>query len=198
MGQSESKSKIKGSFTFAYLNSNNNSSTSITKKQKNYDGYYNYNQDSLLNHPELYGLRSQYQFLPLLQSPSLPSTSMTSLDSTVTVTYRKPHERPDSGYMSPSYDGSMQLANDLEYIDNTYYTSLASECFSPAESVGDTINSEINIGTYESGGGHVISFADVMLASPDKTLHEVYLSYRSIYRLSPNIAMLTMIRKLDL
>ncbi|KAG2205882.1 hypothetical protein INT46_006915 [Mucor plumbeus] len=123
---------------------------------------------------------------------------MTSLDSTVTVTYRKPHERPDSGYMSPSYDGSMQLANDLEYIDNTYYTSLASECFSLAESVGNTINSEINIGTYESGGGHVISFADIMLASPDKTLHEVYLSYRSIYRLSPNIAMLTMIRKLDL
>lgn len=195
MGQTESK--IKGSFTFAYLNNNNNSSTLITKKQKD-DGYYYYNQDALLAHPELYGLRSQYQFLPLLPSSSLPSTSMTSLDSTVTVTNRKSHERPDSGYMSPSYDESMQLANDLDYIDSTYYTSLASKCSSSADDGDDIINSEIDIGTYESGGGHVISFTDVMLASPDKTLHEVYLSCRSIYRLSPNIAMLTMIRKLDL
>ncbi|CAO0797233.1 unnamed protein product [Mucor circinelloides] len=198
MGQTESK--IKGSFTFAYLNHHSNIGA-VTKAHK--DNEYEYfDQDILLTHPELYGLRSQYPFSPLLQLPSasLPSTSMTSLDSTVTMTNRKFHERPDSGYMSPSHDESMQLANDLDYIDTTYYPSMASEYCSSTDdgTLYKCIGEQTEAPAHQGGGGHVISFTDVMLSSPDKTLHEVYLPCRSIYKLSPNMAMLTMIRKLDL
>ncbi|GAN09927.1 leucine-rich repeat-containing protein 58-like [Mucor ambiguus] len=201
MGQTESK--IKGSFTFAYLHHHSHIGTVAKTRKGDEDDYEYFDQDILLTHPELYGLRSQYPFSPLLQSPaaaSLPSTSMTSLDSTVTITNRKFHERPDSGYMSPSYDESMQLANDLEYIDSTYYSSMTSEyCYSstdddtPYKYVGESTEASAH-----QGGRHVISFTDVMLSSPDKTLQEVYLPCRSIYKLSPNMAMLTMIRKLDL
>ncbi|CEP12260.1 hypothetical protein [Parasitella parasitica] len=114
------------------------------------------------------------------------------------VTSKKFHDRPDSGYMSPSYDESMQLANDLDYIDSTYYPLTASESYLLADEEDATTYKCCTEAAAATGSHHVLSFTDVMLASPDKTLHEVYLPGRSIYRLSPNMAMLTMIRKLDL
>ncbi|KAI8646697.1 hypothetical protein BD408DRAFT_409603 [Parasitella parasitica] len=198
MGQSESK--VKGSYTFAYLDDHSIATTTIIKKRK--DKSYNYTQDALLSHPELYALRSQYSFLPPSLSSSLPSTSSSSVTSLdCAMTSKKFPERPDSGYMSPSYDESMQLANDLDYIDSTYYPFTASEsCLLADEEYTTTYKSCTEAAAKEEANRahHILSFTDVMLASPDKTLHEVYLPGRSIYRLSPNMAMLTMIRKLDL
>jgi hypothetical protein len=98
----------------------------------------------------------------------------------------KIRERPDSGYISPVCDENMHIVNDLAYIDTTYYP------------LTNTSTESVDDDRQDITRGAQISFTDVMLASPDKTLREVYLSLRSIHSLSPNIGMLTMIRKLDL
>lgn len=128
--------------------------------------------DPILTRPELYGLDS--------------TSSISFLKNSTDVKYEK---RPDSGYMSP--DESIEeekLAQDLTYVDLAYYPS---RYHSNQQQTFET-NNEVD--EY----GMEVSFTDVMFASPDKTLSEVYLSCRAIQKLSPNIGMLTMIRKLDL
>lgn len=102
---------------------------------------------------------------------SAESSSLSSLDSAMSL-------GTDS-----SYD---ELAKDLAYVDHTYY---------PARKRSST--TDINI-TTNNKSHFELSMTDVVLASPDRTLTEVYLSSRSIHSLSLNMGMLTMIRKLDL
>ncbi|KAI8063692.1 uncharacterized protein B0P05DRAFT_555333 [Gilbertella persicaria] len=123
--------------------------------------------DCIVLHPEFYGLK--------------PSASIHSIK-------RIEGERPDSGFVSTSLDGNLQLLKDLAYIDQTYYDSNSTS--SVKEYTITNIPKEDN--------GAYISFADAKLTSPDKMLREVYLSSRSIYSLSSNIGMLSMIKKLDL
>ncbi|KAG2231933.1 hypothetical protein BDF21DRAFT_369974 [Thamnidium elegans] len=93
----------------------------------------------------------------------------------------------DSGY----YDQSLQV--DLNYIDNTYYSTGTTITITTPDYQQQQQQVEI-----EENNQAQISFADVLEGSADKSLRQVYLSNRSIHRLSPNIGMLTMIRKLDL
>lgn len=92
----------------------------------------------------------------------------------------------DSGYDDPS------LVNDLNYIDTTYYSaSKTSIRTTTTTTTADQQQQE------QDNNQTQISFAEVMTTS-EKGFEQVYLSCRSIDRLSPNIGMLTMIRKLDL
>lgn len=171
MGQAESG--LKGTYTFAYI-ANATQSYYSTQSPNSVDETTK--KDLLFSNPEVYGLTSQLCF-----------------SSASTASSIKVHERPDSGYMSPAYDEKMQILNDLAYIDNAYYPLTRKSTDSVCRD-----NDAYNDITREEPRVSQISFTDAMLASPDKTLHEVYLSLRSIHRLSPNIGMLTMIRKLDL
>ncbi|KAI9257114.1 hypothetical protein EDC94DRAFT_615499 [Helicostylum pulchrum] len=103
--------------------------------------------------------------------------------------FNKYRHHRDSGY----YDQSLQV--DLNYIDNTYY-STSTTITTTTTTTGDNQQQVEEI--EEENNQAQISFADVFEASADKSLRQVYLSNRSIHRLSPNIGMLTMIRKLDL
>jgi hypothetical protein len=173
MGQTESN--LKGSYTFAYI-ANATQSYHNTRSPNIIDETTTTKKDLLFLHPEVYGLRPQLYF-----------------SSASTASSTKVRERPDSGYISPVYDESMQIINDLAYIDNAYYYCPLTNTSSDSAVYND--KDTYNVMTR---GAQQISFTDVMLASPDKTLREVYLSLRSIHSLSPNIGMLTMIRKLDL
>lgn len=101
--------------------------------------------------------------------------------------FNKYRHHRDSGY----YDQSLQV--DLNYIDNTYYSSSTTITIT----TGDYQQQQQQVEIEENNQAQ-ISFAEVLEASADKSLRQVYLSNRSIHRLSPNIGMLTMIRKLDL
>lgn len=92
----------------------------------------------------------------------------------------------DSGYYDPS------LVDDLNYIDTTYYS--ATKSITTTTTTTTTADQEQEL---LDNNQTQISFADVM-ATSEKGFEQVYLSCRSIDRLSPNIGMLTMIRKLDL
>lgn len=183
MGQVDSK--INGVFVFAYqVNSKKHYYTEQPSKSKEYGS------DPILTHPELYGLNSSECTLSL-SNDSFASSSLSSLNSIVSL---KKIDRPDSGYMSPSYDGSIQLAQDLSYIDYTYYPL-------SAHLIHDNQQENLKINNDDDDDGDSsfeISLPDMIFASPDKSLTEVYLPCRAIQRLSPNIGMLTMIRKLDL
>ncbi|KAI9485464.1 MAG: hypothetical protein EXX96DRAFT_603793 [Benjaminiella poitrasii] len=200
MGQGESK--LNGSFTFAYL-----SEEDETLEYSNISSFDNSNNNSNNNdnglihtYPEIYGLSSSNRFLT--SNPSLmlstndenSTSTLATLESlSKTSLYLK---RPDSGYISPSYEEDMQLAKDLTYVDKTYYHHLLANVHEIRQEEDDKEGYYINIAN--GGGNRRISFADVMLSASDKATQEVYLSSRCISGLSPNIGMLTMIRKLDL
>jgi hypothetical protein len=187
MGQAESQ--LKGSYTFAYQ-INNLAATAPASAAEEIVEYENDdNNDQVLKNPEVYGLRiasSSYPFLP----PSLSPTQLLQSSSTLNQQHR------DSGYVSPFYyDESLHLMNDLSYIDTTYYNNFSRR--KPSSAIKTTDQQQQQQQQTKGIGAH-ISFTDVMLSSPNNDLREVYLACRSIHSLSPDIGMLTMIRKLDL
>ena len=106
-----------------------------------------------------------------------------------TTTIRSKNYR-DSGYVLPYYHDN-ETINDLHYIDTAYYSNISFTNAVKQVATTKTI-------TTNNDDDPQISFADIMLATPEKTIQEVHLSCRSIIRLDQNICMLTMIRKLDL
>lgn len=95
----------------------------------------------------------------------------------------------DSGY----YDERLQI--DLNYIDSTYYPvkPITNVSVPPTPPKRNRFQQKIIL-----EANYQISFSDLLMSAEDKSLRQLYLSYKSIERLSPNIGMLTMIRKLDL
>lgn len=202
MGQSDSK--LNGSFTFAYV-TNTKATTSTTAIIAHHISEEEEEEeiDNILRKPEIYGLSElvqQQQKYPFFT----PSSALGGSSSYISIdcNQQEPasnnkyyqHYR-DSGYILPYYDESIKIINDLDYIDTTYYSN--------DNNMATTHNKEIITKSVTSSeeiddGAAQLSFTDALLASPDKNLQEVHLSCRSILRLSPNIGMLTMIRKLDL
>lgn len=121
-----------------------------------------------------------------------PSTIVTSVLTTeeADILLINPQQyglkKRDSGYYDPS------LVDDLNYIDTTYYSASkkSTKTITTTTSADQQQQEQDNNQTQ-------ITFAEVMTTS-EKGFEQVYLSCRSIDRLSPNIGMLTMIRKLDL
>jgi hypothetical protein len=134
-----------------------------------------YEKDHVLEHPELYGLRASI----------LEKSNVLSINSCSTTSNCNREEHLDSGY-AYNYDESKQLVNDLVYVDQKHYpesTRLHSRTYHNVENIAL---------------GPPITFDDITMASSDNTIREVQLANKSIRGLSPNIGLLTMIRKLDL
>ncbi|KAI8887999.1 L domain-like protein [Backusella circina FSU 941] len=185
MGQGDSK--LHGSYTFGYIL--NHTKCYATKQN------VCFNNDNILEHPELYGLRKQNKSPPpppsfvvgtpesststVFSDSYIGDSSLTTIASSNFFLLKQQQEK--------NYDESKQLIKDLVYIDQVYYPELANL---RAACIASTTNS------FEKETP--ISFADLLTTSPEKALREIYLSGRSLTSLSPNIGLLTMIRKLDL
>ncbi|KAI8391158.1 uncharacterized protein BYT42DRAFT_555829 [Radiomyces spectabilis] len=179
MGQGASKAQ--GSITFAHLAA----SAKMDGVLPSWD-----DEDPILARPYLYGLadKSHMSFPPPLCDISIPSSSssmstLASSSSRLSIHTAAPDRmgRTDSGYG----ENENRLLNDLAYVDKTYYNNRrpATHSREPKHPALSTIT---------------ITFTDVAVASIDKTMQEVNLSSRSLGSLSPNIGLLTMIRKLVL
>ncbi|KAI8346777.1 hypothetical protein BD560DRAFT_450504 [Blakeslea trispora] len=125
--------------------------------------------DGLLLYPEIYGLKSNV--------------------SSVT----RNTKRPDSGFVSTVSASNLLLLRDLAYVDHTYYSTWTLSSFS-IHHPNHTSSSSIS----NTDRPTHISFTDAMLTSPDKSYQEIYLTNRGIRSLSPNISMLSTVRRLDL
>ncbi|KAG0169854.1 hypothetical protein DFQ28_011339 [Apophysomyces sp. BC1034] len=89
--------------------------------------------------------------------------------------------RIDSAYCD---NRDEKLINDLFYVDKTYYDNMK-----PKHQRRDITT---------NNNAPRLTFTDVALASLDKSMHDINLSFRYLGSLSPNVGLLTMIRKLDL
>lgn len=165
----QGESKFDSSFVFAYV-INPRKRFYLTLPPKDY-----FESDPILTRPDIYALGPQNL------SCITENLSLSSL--------RKDQKSYDSGYMSYFSDENGQLLKDLAYVDYNYYPT--------RKSLTITNEDNGNINT-DKKNCLEISLADVVLASPDRALNEVYLPNRSIHSLSVNIGVLTMIRKLDL
>lgn len=137
---------------------------------------------------------------------------------------KQPIDRVDSGYAS-DHDAfeqpkkaiggttslrSNRLAQDILYVDQTYYndltkpderlqqqqqqyhsTLMASDSVSTMNGEEDDDDDMLSIGTK-------LTFAGAALASQDASMREICLSRRSLIDVNPNIGLLTSLRKLDL
>lgn len=88
--------------------------------------------------------------------------------------------RTDSGFLL--YEKNSQLWKDLTYVDQTYY---------PKEEEEEEQTQEIIYAP-----GDPFSFHD--LSSVCLSMHDIQLSKRGLRSITPNISLLSMIRKLDL
>ncbi|KAF7727848.1 hypothetical protein EC973_006961 [Apophysomyces ossiformis] len=90
--------------------------------------------------------------------------------------------RIDSGYCN---DEKERLVKDLVYVDKTYYENIK-----PKHPRSETIASH--------NGASRLTFANVVFDAMDKPTQDINLSFYGLRILSPNVGLLTMIRKLDL
>ncbi|KAI8977544.1 hypothetical protein BDF20DRAFT_836334 [Mycotypha africana] len=233
MGQTDST--LKGSFTFAYSKDLEKYQYNIVRsiEEKQEDVMIETSTfDNVLTHPELYALtttittiappssttENQKEGSLLLKDSS--SVTLNSMDTVTSINSSKTsssEKRPDSGYLSSAqHEEKLELANDLAYIDSTYYSSLhfhrvtatthtlsANKALPLVSAASMAVKNEEpaekdKMDMNMNGSGVKFSFADVISASSDKTIREVRLSNRSICQLNPNMGMLTTIRKLDL
>jgi hypothetical protein len=174
MGQGDSK--LHGSYTFGY----------ILDHTESYATEQNvcFENDNILEHPELYGLRTQNS-PPSSLVVGTPESS-TSGDSSLTTITRSSFFSQQQ-HQENEDDENEQLIKDLVYVDQVYY---------PERSNSQTAC--IASATNNAEKGTPISFADVFEASKEKAFREICLMSKSLTSLSPNIGLLTMIRKLDL
>jgi hypothetical protein len=142
--------------------------------------------------------------------------------TTSTQPSKQPIDRVDSGYAS-DHDAfeqpkkaiggttslrSNRLAQDILYVDQTYYNDLTKpderlqqqQCHSTlmASDSVSTMNGEEEDDDDMLSIGTKLTFAGAALASQDASMREICLSRRSLIDVNPNIGLLTSLRKLDL
>ncbi|ORY98561.1 hypothetical protein BCR43DRAFT_487740 [Syncephalastrum racemosum] len=159
--------------------------------------------DLVLLHPHLYALTDKP-----LPSPRPHSSSSSSSSSAVTTL-----GRVDSGYGGdPSKDyhyyyyhhhhrhNNASIAQELAYIDNTYYQSEAAALSAAVPSTVTTITTGMLIPAPEPGQLTVarLTLADAARVSADKSMQEIILSGQRLVSLTSNIGLLSMLRRLDL
>ncbi|KAI8379094.1 uncharacterized protein BYT42DRAFT_567451 [Radiomyces spectabilis] len=139
--------------------------------------------DRLLYYPEEYAFDTC--------SP-LENHEKISTDPSVTVILCQPTlGRTDSGYASCNEKTNHPFVRDVNYIDKTYYTD--GRPLNNLQKPNDEDEDNKNIHLADP-----LTFADVTKLASDPSMQEVNLSNRALASLSPNIGLLTMIRKLDL
>lgn len=158
--------------------------------------------DLVLLQPHLYALAEKP-----LPSPRPHSSSSSSSSSAVTVL-----GRVDSGYGGdPAKDyhyyhyhlhrhNNASIAQELAYIDNTYYRSEAAALSAAVPSTVTTITTGMLIPAPEPGQLTVarLTLADAARFSADKSMQEIILSGQRLVGLTSNIGLLSMLRRLDL
>lgn len=120
-------------------------------------------------------------------------------------------DRIDSGYADQDvfepykvghYHLHTRLAQDIQYVDQLYYTNTRPrqhERITNASTLMADFSGANHVhGDHDITIGTKLTFAAAALASQDSSMRDICLSRRSLISLSPNIGLLTCIRKLNL